>query len=347
MSVAKQPVVAVDLSKDTSTILQALHQGCSQGCFYVTNHGVPQDLVEAMFAQSAAFFNQPNAAKAAVAAVEGSAVKSGWHASGSVKVDKEQKAGDTRELLRLVLTDVDVSRHPLGKDAPVAELLTGPPAEGLPLWPDHNSLPDFQPVMLAYFAAMNNLADRLIRLAAQALGLNPEAFLADDAAQTLPAWQTLLLLHYPPTPTDVEAGEYACGPHKDRFTQFTLLANTPGSSGLEAQRPDGSWYEVPPLPGAFIINVGCVLEFFSNGVFKAPVHRVVNPGGTERYSAPFYRGAAPGTLLRPMVPAPTGCSSLEPVMCADWMKGFATAFKAGEQQLAASTSPAGAAAAAT
>jgi len=339
------PVVAVDLSKDISTILTTLHQGCSQGCFYVTNHGVPEDLVKAMFAQSAAFFSQTAAAKAAVAAGQGTATKSGWHPTGTVKVDTQQKAADTRELMRLVLTDVDVSRHPLGKDAPVAELLTGPPADGLPLWPHPSSLPDFQPVMLAYFGAMNSLAERLIRLAAQALGLNPEAFLADDAAQALPAWQTLLLLHYPPTPTDAVAGEYACGPHKDRFTQFTLLANTPGSSGLEAQAADGTWYDVPPLPAAFIVNVGCLLEMFSNGHFKAPVHRVVNPGGTERYSAPFYRGAAPGTLLRPLMDPPTGCRSIEPVLCGDWMKGFATAFKAGEQ-LAATAAPAASAAAA-
>ena len=129
-------------------------------------------------------------------------------------------------------------------------------------------------------------------------------------------------------------------------TQFTLLANTPGSSGLEAQAADGSWYEVPPLPGAFIVNVGCLLEIFSNGHFKAPVHRVVNPGGTERYSAPFYRGAAPGTVLRPMVGPPTGCSSVEPVLCGDWMKGFATAFKAGEQLADNATAPSCAVAAA-
>lgn len=254
-----------------------------------------------MFAQSAAFFDQPRAAKAALAAAEGGASKSGWHPTRSVKVDKHQKAADTRvsacaasmhccsimawssrdsghrvllfyalswlscywsllvntcthsrpchtdrrpycshccdplpfpppslcpalqELIRFALTDVDVSRHPQGKDGPVEELLTGPPAEGLPLWPDAQTLPAFQPVMLAYFAAMNNLADRLIRLAAQALGLNPEAFLVDDAAQALPAWQTLMLLHYPPTPTDAGAGEYACGPHKDRFTQVGVV----------------------------------------------------------------------------------------------------------------------------
>lgn len=70
-------------------------------------------------------------------------------------------------------------------------------------------------------------------------------------------------------------------------TQFTILANTPGSTGLEAQADDGSWYEVQPMEGAFIINVGSLLEMFSNGVFKAPLHRVVNPSGCERYSAPF------------------------------------------------------------
>lgn len=126
--------------------------------------------------------------------------------------------------------------------------------------------------------------------------------------------------------------------------QFTLLANTQGSSGLEAQAADGSWYEVPPMPNAFIINVGCLLEIFSNGHFKAPVHRVVNPGGSERYSAPFYRGAAPGTLLRPMLAAPAGCSDIEPVLCADWMQGFSSAFKAGAEQQAAQPGVAAAAA---
>lgn len=133
-----------------------------------------------------------------------------------------------------------------------------------------------------------------------------------------------MLLHYPAQATNTAAGEFACGAHKDRFTHFTILANTPGSSGLEAQAADGSWYEVPPLPGAFIVNVGSVLELFSNGVFTAPVHRVVNPSGCERYSAPFLRGSAPETLIRPLVPGPQRFS---PIRCADYMSGYAEAFK--------------------
>lgn len=81
------------------------------------------------------------------------------------------------------------------------------------------------------------------------------------------------------------------------------------------------------MDGAFIINVGLLLEMFSNGVYKAPLHRVVNPSGRERYSSPFYRGAAPDTMLRPMVPAPAGQDSIVPIKCSDWMAGFAAAFQ--------------------
>lgn len=124
-----------------------------------------------------------------------------------------------QELLRFALSDVDVSQHPLGKDAPVSELLTGPSAADLRIWPDAQLLPEFQPIMLRYFTAVNGLATRLIELAAIALGLAPKAFLADDAAQETPAWQTLMLLHYPAQATDAQRGEFACGEHKDRFTQ--------------------------------------------------------------------------------------------------------------------------------
>jgi hypothetical protein len=124
-----------------------------------------------------------------------------------------------QELLRIALSDVDVSQHPLGKDAPVSELLTGPAAADLCIWPDSQLLPEFQPTMLQYFTAVNSLATRLIELAAMALGLAPDAFLADDAAQDMPAWQTLMLLHYPAQATDAQRGEFACGAHKDRFTQ--------------------------------------------------------------------------------------------------------------------------------
>jgi isopenicillin N synthase-like dioxygenase len=100
------------------------------------------------------------------------------------------------------------------------------------------------------------------------------------------------------------------------------------------------------MEGAFIINVGCLLEIFSNGVFKAPVHRVVNPSGRERFSSPFYRGAAPDTMLRPLVPPAAGQGSIAPIKCSDWMAGFAAAFKCDASKAAAAATAASGTAAA-
>lgn len=62
----------------------------------VINHGIDKAVIEGMFQQSQAFYNQPRHVKEALQAPEGSSIKSGWHASGSIKVHKDQTTGDTR-----------------------------------------------------------------------------------------------------------------------------------------------------------------------------------------------------------------------------------------------------------
>ncbi len=47
------------------------------------------------------------------------------------------------------------------------------------------------------------------------------------------------------------------------------------------------WVEAPPLDGTFIVNIGDLLEGWTNGRFKATQHRVVNTG-QERYSLPMF-----------------------------------------------------------
>ncbi|KAF6262732.1 hypothetical protein COO60DRAFT_1267945 [Scenedesmus sp. NREL 46B-D3] len=138
--------------------------------------------------------------------------------------------------------------------------------------------------------------------AAAALGLSEDALLAEDAAAAAPAWQTLSMMRYQARASVPEQGVFAAGAHKDRFCCLTILANTPGSRGLEALTDYGVWYEVPPKPGCFIVNVGSLLELWSGGRFPACVHRVVNYSGAERYSIAFFRGNAPSTVVRPLLP---------------------------------------------
>lgn len=284
-----------------------------------------QALVDAAFAANRDFFALPSEVKAALASRP--STSSGYHSSCTVCVGaKGQAAPESRELIRYAATDCDVSKHPGGWPAHCRHLLDGPAAEGLPLWPaeapastssvegDDDAAAaagagaacvpaGYKSTVLSYFSAVNGLAKRLMAGAAEALGQAPDALLADDAAAPGPVWATLSLVHYPGNlPSDPSKGIFGAAAHKDRFCCFTVLANTPDSTGLEALTADGQWYEVPPKPGCFVVNVGSLLELWSGGRFPASVHRVANRDGRERYAIAFFRGNARETLVRPLLP---------------------------------------------
>lgn len=45
----------------------------------------------------------------------------------------------------------------------------------------------------------------------------------------------------------------------------------------------GSWCAVDPMPGAWLVHGGDLLRRWTNGVFTAPEHRVLNLTGRPRY----------------------------------------------------------------
>lgn len=93
-----------------------------------------------------------------------------------------------------------------------------------------------------------------------------------DSEQTL-----LRVLHYPPMKGDEEPGAIRAAAHGD-INLLTVLpaANEPG---LQVQRQDGSWLDVPCDFGNLIINIGDMLQEASGGYFPSTIHRVINPTG--------------------------------------------------------------------
>jgi isopenicillin N synthase-like dioxygenase len=168
------------------------------------------------------------------------------------------------------------------------EILAKAPLRALNLWPE---LPGFRDIMLEYYDAMLTLGRTLHTAFATELGLATDFF--EDKLQRPLA--TLRLLHYPPSPPDIEEGQLGAGEHTD-YGCVTLLA-TDEVGGLEVRTRDGAWLSAPYIPDTFVCNIGDCLMRWTNDLYVSTPHRVVNPSGRERYSVPFFLDPDPDAVV--------------------------------------------------
>jgi len=138
------------------------------------------------------------------------------------------------------------------------------------IWPEGPA--GFRAAWLAYYRAMEDLAERIMRAFAVALGLD-EAFFAPLLAAPISA---LRALNYPEQTNTPKPGQIRAGAHTD-YGSLTILLPEPGSRGLQILTPDGAWTEVPPVDGAFVVNLGDLMARWTNGRWVSTLHRVVNP----------------------------------------------------------------------
>lgn len=90
------------------------------------------------------------------------------------------------------------------------------------------------------------------------------------------------------------------GAHSD-YGSVTLLFQRAGQPGLEIRTPEGTWASVPIVPGpedegeadadvgAFppiLVNIGDLLSYWTDGLLKSTVHRVVFPLAEQSRSDP-------------------------------------------------------------
>lgn len=254
--------------------------GEQHGFFYLTGHGVAAPLIDAVLAQSAAFFCQPEALKRAVD-----------KARSSCNRGYEPLGGQTLE----AGAPPDVKEgYYIGVELPSTDprVAAGRFNHGPNQWPA--GLPGFRPAMQRYFDAVLELGGLLMRGLALSLDL-PErhfdAFLVDAIA-------TLRLLHYPPQPAraPTSAGwtgqEKGCGEHTD-FGSLTLLLQDDAGGLQVLDAASDCWIDAPPLPGSYVVNIGDLVERWTNGRYHSTLHRVINRSGRERYSVPFFLTGAP------------------------------------------------------
>ena len=180
--------------------------------------------------------------------------------------------------------------HELTKNVPDwKEIFDVGPAYGtsIPQWPIE--LPDFRQALETYTAEVHALALQVLGLIVDGLGMHGNEIIKAFDNHT----SFLRLNHYPrcPDPADPDSptvpisGRLGIGHHTDAGA-LTILdqADVPGLQVLH----DGVWHLVPPEPGTFTINIGDVVQVWSNDDYPAPLHRVIANQRLERYSTAYF-----------------------------------------------------------
>lgn len=242
----------------------------SAGFFAVAGHGVPAAVVSAAFDAGRRFFALAEADKRR------------WH----IDHWPLQRGFDPVGWQAL-----DPARPPDLKES----FYLGVEALGPNQWPDEVLVPGFRAALQAYAAAVERLARRLMALFETALALPPGHF---DTFMRQPNCTTRLL-HYPPQPASVLDGQIGCGAHTD-WGALTLLAQD-DAGGLQVQHADGHWLDVPPVPGAFVVNIGDLMARWTHDRWRSTPHRVVNRrAGAERFSIAFFFDLDADAVIEPL-----------------------------------------------
>ncbi|RWC33547.1 MAG: isopenicillin N synthase family oxygenase [Mesorhizobium sp.] len=277
----KIPVVDVsalggtDPAAHAATVAKLREIASSIGFLYVSGHGIPEAVSSELIAAAKGLFDLSLPEKMKIY------IGNSRNHRGYVPEGEEVFAGKTPDRKEAF----DLAQD-LPNDDP--DYLAGNPLLGPNQWPEN--LPGFREAVMAYYAAAFQLGRRLLRGFSEAVGLEPTAL---DHLVTKPTSQ-LRLIHYP-----FHAGRQdapGIGAHTD-YELFTLLL--PTAAGLEAMNGSGEWIDVPPVPGALVVNIGDMLEVLSNGLFVATSHRV-RAVKEERYSFPLFFACDYAALVRPL-----------------------------------------------
>lgn len=255
--------------QDRAALHAALHQAATEvGFFHLVGHGITAAETDALTSAMHAFFALPEADRMAISNLNSP------HFRGYTKIGDERTGGrsDWRDQLDI------------GAERPVHRPQPGQPdywwLEGPNQWP--KALPELRTASLHWIERLSGVARRLLHELLASIGARPDFY---DKAFAGDPHLRLKLVRYPGSAPD-GTGQ-GVGAHKD-YGFLTLLL-TDGVPGLQVERADGSFLEVPSMPGAFVVNLGELLEVATDGYLKATNHRVVSPpGGRERYSVPFF-----------------------------------------------------------
>ena len=154
-------------------------------------------------------------------------------------------------------------------------------------------VPSFKTETLNAYSILEGIGKNVLSAIALFLGLDENHF----ESKVDKGISILRPLHYFPieNTSNIQEGAVRAAEHGD-INLITLLMGA-SAEGLEVKRRDGKWIPITAVKDCLVVNVGDMLQRYTNGRLKSTMHRVVNPSQekmkTSRFSVPFFMHANP------------------------------------------------------
>lgn len=279
-------------SEASAPVLDAISAACREwGFFQIVNHGIANDLIEAVWRQTRRFFAAPSPLKRSI-------LRSRDNPWGFYNNELTKNQRDRKEVFDFTSEGVD------------------------PIYKSENRWPDldggFRATMLAYLTACTGLSLRLLAAFCSGLGLPADCL----RKYFVPEHTGFVRLNLYPVADPMAGAEVDHLPladlgvhhHTDAGALTVLLQDDTG--GLQVYH-DGCWHDIAPVPGALVINTGDMMQVWSNDLYRAATHRVLAMHNRDRYSVPFFFNPAANSRVSPL-PAVVSAERPRAYRTIDW-----------------------------
>ncbi|KAE8676231.1 putative ring finger protein [Hibiscus syriacus] len=257
------PVIDLQCRDRNETVRQILKASEDYGFFQVINHGVSEYLMDETMEVAEEFHAMPGS-------------------------DKEKEcAKDPKGSCKLYTSSYVYPREEfhLWRDAVTHPCR--PSAEHIQFWPEKPTR--YRKVVGAYSVELWKLSCRILEFICQGLGLSTD-YLSNELSQD----PKIMINHYPPCPEP----SLTLGLFKHRDPTIITILLQGQVHGLQVFK-DGRWICVEPIPHAFVVNIGYLLQIISNGKLMGAEHRVVTNSRDPRTTISFFVYPCDESLIGP------------------------------------------------
>lgn len=266
-------------------VVNIVSNACAKfGFFQIINHGIDAELIDRYLEQCRSYFAMPLETKLQWK-------RNDSNARGFFNDELTQQKRDWKQCL-----DVGIpgSRDwSINDDNPQNDCL-----DGKNQLPQEDDLPGFRRTISTYFDALSILADRIAIIMAKGLGQDESSLIIKQLRENHSSY--LRSNYYPICDEAGDSKPLGISPHRDAGF-LTILLQDVDCHSLQVMK-DNKWVTIHPAGKySFTINTGDMAEIFSNGIYKAPLHRVLSNETNERYSTPFFYNPSYETRVKPLL----------------------------------------------